>query len=267
MIRRRVKRLFPAVLAALALAACEARFDDEMSAGGAPPACEPVMFEDSPFTLCIAEPGRHTIRTDLAPAADAPPYRSLEALARGLGETAQRVAFATNGGMYDAEGQPIGYYVEDGLRFTVLNQNEGPGNFHLLPNGVFFGEAGGPWRVLATEDFAREIDARPEFATQSGPMLVVDGELHEALDPDGPSRKIRNAVGVDANGRALFVISEAPVSFGKLARFYRDVLNTENALFLDGSVSALWDPARDRRDGGAALGPLIVVENRAQAAP
>ena len=52
------------------------------------------------------------------------------------------------------------------------------------------------------------------------------------------------------------------MSFGKLARYYRDVLETPNALFLDGSVSQLWDPARDRIDSGPELGPLIVVERR-----
>ncbi len=63
------------------------------------------------------------------------------------------------------------------------------------------------------------------------------------------------------------MISEAPLSFGKLARYYRDVLKTPNALFLDGSVSQLWNPSRRRRDGGVPLGPLIVVENAAKATP
>jgi uncharacterized protein YigE (DUF2233 family) len=71
---------------------------------------------------------------------------------------------------------------------------------------------------------------------------------------------VRNAVGVDKEGRAHFVISESPLSFGKLARFYRDVLKTPNALYLDGSVSALWDPASGRMDYRAPIGPMIVVE-------
>jgi prepilin-type processing-associated H-X9-DG protein len=93
-------------------------------------------------------------------------------------------------------------------------------------------------------------------------MLVIDGELHEAFEPDGDSHKIRNGVGIDDAGRAHFVISEAPVSFGKFARYFRDVAKTRNALFLDGSVSSLWDPARGRMDGRAPLGPLIVVERK-----
>lgn len=93
-------------------------------------------------------------------------------------------------------------------------------------------------------------------------MLVIDGKLHPEIAENGPSKAIRNGVGVGTDGRAHFVIANAPLSFGVLARFYRDELKVPNALFLDGNVSALWDPATDRMDAGAALGPLIVVENR-----
>ena len=243
----------------LALAACSVRTDGE-EAPRRVSICEPIMYEDTPFTHCVARPGEHAIAMDLSPDESERAYRSLSNLAHDIGDDARDVAMAMNGGMYDTQGQPIGYYVEDGLRLTVLNQNEGPGNFHLLPNGVFFGEtAEGPWRVWDTERFARDIRDRPRFATQSGPMLVIKGDLHPAFDPDGDSRKIRNAVGVDESGQAHFVISEAPVSFGKLARLYRDVLRVNNALFLDGSVSQLWDPAKDRLDSGPQIGPIILV--------
>lgn len=246
----------------LTLAACSIRTE-----GGETVAresiCEALVFEQSPFTHCTAQPGEHSIAMDLSPDSSDAAYRSLEALETGLGDNAKTVALAMNGGMFNAEGQPIGYYVEDGLRFTVLNQNEGPGNFHLLPNGVFFGEtAEGPWRVWDTERFARQVDDRPHFATQSGPMLLINGDLHPAFDVDGVSKKTRNAVGVDAAGRAHFVISEAPVSFGKLARFYRDVLRVNNALFLDGSVSQMWDPAKGRMDSGPPIGPIIIVRDK-----
>ena len=220
-------------------------------------ACEPVLFEDAPLTHCVADPAQHTIRMAL----DGPngaPARSLQALADSLPE-ADQVAFAMNGGMFDEAGEPIGYYVEGGKRRHTLNRNPGGGNFHLLPNGVFYG-SGSEWHVRTTDDFADNVTHRPQFATQSGPMLVIDGKLHPDFDDDGESKKTRNAVGVDRAGRAHFVISEAPVSFGKLARYFRDRLETPNALFLDGSVSQLWDPARGRIDDGPELGPLIVVE-------
>jgi uncharacterized protein YigE (DUF2233 family) len=226
-------------------------------------ACEQVVFEQQTFTHCIADPAQHAITTALAPEGRTP-YRSFASYQAENG--ADGVVFAMNGGMFDDAGQPIGYYVEDGERLKELNRADGPGNFHLKPNGVFFG-TDGRWQVLSADRFFAEVADRPGFGTQSGPMLVVDGEIHPEITENGPSRLTRNAVGVDADGKAHFVITEGPVSFGLLARYFRDELDTPNALFLDGTVSSLWDPAAERMDGLAPLGPLIVVQNKATGAP
>lgn len=241
-------------------------------------ACHKDSFEDVLLTHCIANPRRHVIRTVLRPRGGGDPYRGLGkyAVSRGENPPAEELVFAMNAGMFDDAGLPIGYYAESGKVLKTLNTNEGIGNFHLLPNGVFFGKDG-DWHVVsadAFENFVEEQEDRekdsasdgyaPEFATQSGPMLVIDGELHPKLSRDGISRYIRNGVGTDAEGRAHFVISEAPLSFGKLARFFRDELETDNALYLDGNVSALWEPLGARMDASPPLGPLIVVENRAK---
>ena len=223
-------------------------------------ACRSVTFEDARLTHCIADPAKHRIAMDLGPAGGAP-YRGLANLAAGRSADAAPVAFAVNGGMFDGEGKPIGYYVEGGKRLKELNRNEGSGNFHMSPNGVFFG-TGGKWQVRTSDDFYSNVGDRPEFGTQSGPMLLIKGKLHPEITDDGPSRTRRNGVGVDAQGRAHFVISEGPVSFGKLARYFRDEAKTPNALYLDGTVSSLWDPATERMDTLAPLGPLIVVEQK-----
>ena len=218
-------------------------------------ACEPVRFEDVVFTHCVADPAEHRVRMVLG----SPPYRSLAKFSAARAEDAPRVAFAMNAGMYDGEGKPIGYYVENRERLQELNRNEGSGNFHLKPNGVLYG-TGGTWRIKTTEDFYSTVGDRPDFGTQSGPMLVIDGSIHPRISEDGPSKRIRNGVGVDSDGKAHFAITARPVSFGQFARFFRDVAGTPNALYLDGSVSSLWDPARGRMDTRADLGPLVVVE-------
>jgi len=223
-------------------------------------ACTSVTFEDVDLTHCIADPAKHRVLMDLGPT-DGAPYRSFANLAAARAADAPQVAFAVNGGMYDGEGKPIGYYVENSDRAKELSRSDGPGNFHLKPNGVFYG-TGGAWRIRTADEFYAQVGDRPEFGTQSGPMLVIAGKLHPEITQDGPSRAIRNGVGVDKQGRAHFVISESPLSFGKLARFYRDVLKTPNALYLDGSVSALWDPASGRMDYRAPIGPMIVVETK-----
>jgi uncharacterized protein YigE (DUF2233 family) len=220
-------------------------------------ACTAVTFEDVPLTHCIADPKRHSIRTVLA-AEGGQPYGSLASFAGSA--QAETIAFAVTGGAFGDDLRAIGYYVEAGERASELARGEGDGNFYMKPNGVFFG-SDGRWRVLATDAFFATVRDRPQFGTQSGPMLVIDGKLHPDFEDDGPSRAVRNGVGIDREGRAHFVIADAPVSFGRIARFYRDELKTEQALLLLSNNSALWDPATGRLDSGRA-GPIIVVETK-----
>lgn len=221
-----------------------------------PSACESVTFESVPLTHCIADPGQHRIEmANLG--ADKQPFGSLAKFAASV-DPAQ-VAFAINGGMYGDDLKAIGYYVQNGERLKELNRADGEGNFYLKPNGVFFG-TGSKWQMMGSNTFFNTVGDRPEFGTQSGPLLLVDGKLHPEVQDDGPSKAIRNAVGIDAGGKAHFVISDAPVSFGQLARYYRDVLKVRQALYLDGAISSLWDPARSRMDKGR-VGPIIVVRH------
>ncbi|MDQ3075264.1 MAG: phosphodiester glycosidase family protein [Pseudomonadota bacterium] len=184
-------------------------------------------------------------------------YRSFAALEGALGKHAGEVAFAMNAGMFDEAGAPIGLMVEDGREEHAINRREGGGNFHLMPNGVFVVRDNGDAAVIPSAKFTPSEDIA--FATQSGPMLVIAGELHPKFEADGTSRYVRNAVGIGPNGVPLFVISVEAVSFGKLARFYRDRLNVREALYLDGSVSSMWDPANGRMDSLVELGPIAVV--------
>lgn len=271
-------RLILPLLALIGLAGCDAqtegkpvtraRIDGEKSASvQAPPpgasvspevqsACRSIIFENTPLTHCLAVPSRHRISMALGPEGGSP-FRSLARFSQT--PRPGKVAFAMNAGMFDDEGKPIGYFVENGERLQTLNTADGEGNFHMKPNGVFYG-TGDSWAVMATDEFLANVSERPAFGTQSGPMLVIDGRIHPEISSDGTSKAIRNAVGVDTKGRAHFVISNAPLSFGKLARFMRDELETPNALYLDGNVSQLWNPSTERLDGGAPIGPIVVVE-------
>lgn len=220
-------------------------------------ACSSMSFEGVILTHCIADPEKHTISTALAPASGQN-FGTIKGWAAG--RDASNIAFVMNAGMYGDDLKPIGYFVQESERLVEVNRQDGPGNFHMKPNGIFFG-SDGRWRVLDTDTFYRTIGDRPKFGTQSGPMLVINGELHPDFQDNGPSRAIRNGVGVDEAGKAHFVISEEPISFGQFARFFRDELKTPNAMFLDGNVSSLWDPAKERMDNGR-VGPLLVVTRK-----
>jgi prepilin-type processing-associated H-X9-DG protein len=187
--------------------------------------------------------------------AEGEPYRYLSLLAQDLKAADQNLMFAMNAGMYDENQKPIGFYVEDGQQSKKINRRGGGGNFHLKPNGVFYVKNGKP-NVVETEAFVKS-GVKPEFASQSGPMLVINGKIHPKFSPTGTSRKLRNGVGIDAAGRAYFVISENAVTFWEFASFFKDELKTPNALFFDGSVSSLYAPEVNRNDGFLPIGPIV----------
>ena len=91
-----------------------------------------------------------------------------------MDERSGQLVFATNAGMFDADYKPIGLYVENGRELVRTNTRSGWGNFHMKPNGIFYvaGERAG---VLETGAYLRK-QLHP--ATQSGPMLVINGRLH-----------------------------------------------------------------------------------------
>ncbi len=236
----------------LILAACED--SAPAPAQSTSSACEERTFEGDRFVVC--DPGRGRIEL-VAAARNQTPLRNFSDLEARLGSRAGQVAFALNGGMFGEDGRPIGLAIVEGRQVRAINRRKGGGNFHLMPNGVFQVRRDGRAEIVTTDKWKSSPDIRT--ATQSGPMLVIAGKLHPAFDHDGQSRHIRNGVGVGADGKARFVISQDSVSLGKFARFFRDQLKCPNALFFDGAVSALWDPANHRRDVTVPLGPMIVV--------
>ncbi|MCL6682348.1 phosphodiester glycosidase family protein [Sphingomonas alba] len=214
--------------------------------------CHEQVFETSHFTVCDNKGGEVKL---FAAGKNEVPARSFSDLMRKVDPT--RVAFAMNAGMFDEQGRPIGYAVADGRELHKLNLRDGPGNFHLKPNGVFIVGCGGG-AMISPSDAIPAFRCAPHLMTQSGPMLVIQGKLHPKLQADGQSRLIRNGVGV-RDGKAVFVISKSAVSLGKFARFFRDELKTPDALYFDGSVSSLWDPANGRQDSHSELGPIVVA--------
>lgn len=176
-----------------------------------------------------------------------------------LAESGQRLGFAMNAGMYHEDRAPVGHYVEDGVEVQRVITSDGPGNFGLLPNGVLCLREGRA-DVFETLDFVAQAP-ECQHATQSGPLLVIDGALHPRFLKDGTSKFIRNGVGTSADGTvATFVISDDVVNFYDFAVYFRDVLGVPNALYFDGNVSRMRAPSLDRDDAGFfSIGPIIGV--------
>jgi uncharacterized protein YigE (DUF2233 family) len=159
--------------------------------------------------------------------------------------------------MFKQDQSPVGLYVENRLKPHDADTRSGPTNFHLNPNGVFWVGDGLAGVTETSRYLANPPAAR--YATQSGPMLVVDGKIHPKIRPNGTSLKIRNGVGACQAGAVVFAIAEEPVTFDAFARLFRDGLNCQNALFLDGSVSSLYAPELNRDDELGPIGPMVGV--------
>ena len=87
---------------------------------------------------------------------------------------------------------------------------------------------------------------------------MLNGEEHPQFKPSSVSLHVRNGVGVSADGQiAYFAISERAVNFDSFARFFRDGLNTPNALYFDGSISRLYAPELGRSGAGFQIGPMV----------
>ncbi|MGB8621465.1 MAG: phosphodiester glycosidase family protein [Paracoccaceae bacterium] len=240
----RIKRMIAPLLLALALPAA------------AKAACHPMSHDGIPYTVCAVDPAAEDLRLFRLDAAGRV-LGSFQRLQDMVEDEGRALTFAMNAGMYHQDRSAVGLYVEDGVEQHRTIASDGPGNFGLLPNGVLC-LTDGAARVIETQTYLAEA---PECrdATQSGPMLVIDGALHPRFLPDSTSRHIRNGVGVGGDGIAYFAISDAPVTFHEFARLFRDVLHTPNALYLDGNISRLYAPDLGRADGGFPMGPIVAT--------
>ncbi len=220
--------------------------------------CRHLTYLDNKLFVCSYAVDDISVELFLRDSDDKP-YGSLSRLAPVLDRQAHMLM---NGGMYHSDLGAVGLYVEDGKQQKSISTKGGWGNFHLLPNGVFWVK-GDRVGVSETKAFIKSR-LKPDFATQSGPMLVIDGKLHPRFLRDSDSRKIRNGVGVSRDGKTVhFAISTGSVTFWDFGELFREKMKAHNALFLDGTVSAL--RTKEFRQGGwRQLGPLIGVFKKPQ---
>ena len=225
--------------------------------GAAAVDCRDLQYDGNRYTVCAVDTAREDLRLFLYDGENEV-LGQFGAIDRSLAGEGRKLAFAMNGGMYHSDRAPVGYYVENGVELMHLVPNAGPGNFGLLPNGIFCIREG---RADVIETLAFRASPRDcRFATQSGPMLVIDGQLHPRFLPDSTSRHLRNGVGTSADGNtAVFAISRNAVTFHEFGRLFRDGLELPQALDLDGSISRLYAPQLGRSDAGFAMGPVVGV--------
>lgn len=202
--------------------------------------CHTVTYERASYVVCQFDLRRYTLKL-FWKEANGGPYGSLKNIPRSDGSVTGKLVFATNGGMYQSDQSPLGLYIENGRELVRANTAVAVGNFYIKPNGIFY-VSGDNAAILETRHFLQQ---RPhsDIATQSGPMLVINGATNPKFLSNSTSLKIRNGVGVQDSHQVVFVISDNPVTFGKFAQFFRDALHCSNALYLDGSISSIYAPS------------------------
>jgi uncharacterized protein YigE (DUF2233 family) len=241
------------MIAAIRLKALTALFL-AFAAPAASAACREIAFETLPYTLCEVS-ANQDLRLFHADT-EGTVLGSFGRVDEALQPEGKKLIFAMNAGMYHPNRAPVGLLVTEGVERMRIVTTEGPGNFGLLPNGVFC-IAPGKFSVIESRAFKANPPAC-RFATQSGPMLVINGALHPRFLPDSDSRYIRNGVGVSADGKtAYLVMSGRAVNFSEFGRMFKDGLKTPNALYFDGKISRLYAPDLGRDDFGFQMGPIV----------
>jgi len=225
-----------------------------LAAAADAPGCRDLVYRANTYVVCEVDLRQQRLKL-FWKQANGKRYGTLWNVAFRTRGREGRMMFAMNAGMYSPERAPLGLYVENGRQLVAANTASDSGNFFLKPNGVFFvrsNRAG----IAETGQYLQQR-LRPDLATQSGPMLVIDGRLHPKFAEQGASRNIRNGVGVIDEHRVVFAISKKAVSFGDFARLFRDHLRCANALYLDGRISGLYAPLVLHKNVLMPMGPII----------
>ncbi|MFV1591524.1 phosphodiester glycosidase family protein [Phaeobacter sp. JH20_36] len=225
--------------------------------------CRDIAYDGNRYTICDVDVTKDELRLFLKNDAGEI-YGHFSTIESELEAKGQTLPFATNAGMYHRDRSPVGLYQDGDAEEMRLVTTPGPGNFGLLPNGVLcIGET--RTDVIETLTFAK-TGPQCRYATQSGPMLVIEGALHPRFLPDSTSYFIRNGVGTSADGqRVVFAISRNAVTFHQFGSLFRDHLGLPSALYFDGNISRLHAPQINRSDAGFMMGPVVgVVADRTQ---
>jgi uncharacterized protein YigE (DUF2233 family) len=183
-------------------------------------------------------------------------FRSIQNLKQFIETKNQELKFAMNGGMYMNDNSPQGLFIQNNTALTPLDTLSGTGNFYLKPNGVFYLTKDNKAVVCQTKEF---IDnGQINFATQSGPMLLIDGQIHQAFKKGSINLNIRNGVGILPENKVVFAMSKQEVNFYDFAEFFKN-LGCKNALYLDGFVSRTYLPDENWKQTDGNFGVIIGV--------
>ena len=184
-------------------------------------------------------------------------YGDFQSLKSKLKKEKKELVFAVNGGMFNKNNSPQGLYIENGEVISELDTLYGGyGNFYLQPNGLFYLTDKMKPVICKTKDFNSSPNI--SYATQSGPMLVIDTKIHPKFKEGSENMHIRNGVGILPDGTLLFAMSKKIINFYDFASYFKEN-GCVNALYLDGYVSRTYLPSKNWEQNGIDFGVIIAV--------
>ncbi len=181
-------------------------------------------------------------------------FQNFKNLKTWMNSQSNKLIFAMNGGMYQSDGSPQGLYIEKGKLLSKIDTiQKSFGNFYLQPNGIFYITKDKKGVVCKTQGFKNK---NVLYATQSGPMLLIDSNIHPKFNKNSKNLNIRNGVGILPDGKLLFAMSKEKISFYEFADFFKSK-GCKNALYLDGFVSRTYLPSKNWTQIDGEFGVII----------
>jgi uncharacterized protein YigE (DUF2233 family) len=188
--------------------------------------------------------------------------KSIQNLKQFVEQHHQKLLFAMNAGMYNKDLSPKGLFIQNYKTLTQIDTTDGEGNFYLQPNGVFYLNDDKTADIDVTKKFHNKNKIK--FATQSGPMLVIDGAINSAFNKESKNNNIRNGVGILPDNKIIFALSKTEINLYNFAKYFQSK-GCKSALYLDGFVSRAYYPEANwiQTDGnfGAMIGITTNVKN------
>jgi uncharacterized protein YigE (DUF2233 family) len=174
------------------------------------------------------------------------------------------VFMITNGGMFREDREPQGLLVSDYKEEAELDTTSTPktGNFYLYPNGIFYIDRGDKYHVLDSRKYMNQVKKQlPQYATQSGPLVVSNGKISSRFTAGSQNQVIRSGVGLVNEDRIVFIASETPVNFYDFSMVFLYYFGCNQALYLDGAISKMYF-AGDKKMPAGIFGPMISVTKK-----
>ena len=183
-------------------------------------------------------------------------FRSIQNLKLWIDKSKRKLVFAMNAGMYKPDNSPQGLFIEKQATLSPLDTLDGNGNFYLKPNGVFYISTDNTPFICNSTKF--KDNGKIKYATQSGPMLVSEGQIHSAFKEGSTNLNIRNGVGILPDNKVIFVMSKKEINFYDFANYFKSI-GCKDALYLDGLVSRTYLPEKKWIQTDGNFGVIIGV--------